>query len=182
MFFYQYSKTAHTLSLVSSLHNVFSSVQWEWYLENINQNDSTFKLAHHRIRSHSQNLSEKKFPHSYVVCSKFSLSYHTRVFTLWEFIGFTIYAFYCVYVRLLSHFTHVRLFSALWTVAHQAPLSVGDSPGKNTRVGHHALLQGVFPTQGLNPCFLGLLHWHPGSLPPGPSWEAHVCTLFQLKI
>ena len=27
----------------------------------------------------------------------------------------------------------------------------GDSPGKNTRVGCHALLQGIFPTQGLNP-------------------------------
>ena len=31
----------------------------------------------------------------------------------------------------------------------------GDSPGKNTGVGCHALLQGIFPTQGLNP---GLLH------------------------
>ena len=31
----------------------------------------------------------------------------------------------------------------------------GDAPGKNTGVGCHALLQGVFPTQGLNP---GLLH------------------------
>ena len=31
-----------------------------------------------------------------------------------------------------------------------------DSPGKNTRVGCHALLQGIFPTQGLNP---GLLHY-----------------------
>ena len=30
-----------------------------------------------------------------------------------------------------------------------------DSPGKNTRVGCHALLQGIFPTQGLNP---GLPH------------------------
>ena len=29
------------------------------------------------------------------------------------------------------------------------------SPGKNTRVGCHALLQGIFPTQGLNP---GLPH------------------------
>ena len=27
----------------------------------------------------------------------------------------------------------------------------GDSPGKNTRVGCHVLLQGIFPTQGLNP-------------------------------
>ena len=26
-----------------------------------------------------------------------------------------------------------------------------DSPGKNTGVGSHALLQGIFPTQGLNP-------------------------------
>ena len=26
-----------------------------------------------------------------------------------------------------------------------------DSPGKNTEVGCHALLQGIFPTQGLNP-------------------------------
>ena len=31
----------------------------------------------------------------------------------------------------------------------------GDSPAKNTRVGCHALLQGIFPIQGLNP---GLLH------------------------
>ena len=34
----------------------------------------------------------------------------------------------------------------------------GDSPGKNTGVGCHALLQGIFPTQGLNP---GLLHCRP---------------------
>ena len=27
----------------------------------------------------------------------------------------------------------------------------GDSPGKNTRVGCHAVLQGIFPTQGSNP-------------------------------
>ena len=38
----------------------------------------------------------------------------------------------------------------------------GDSPGKNTGVGCHALLQGIFPTQGSNPC---LLHWQADSLP-----------------
>ena len=32
---------------------------------------------------------------------------------------------------------------------------LGDSPGKNTGVGCHDLLQGIFPTQGLNP---GLPH------------------------
>ena len=29
-----------------------------------------------------------------------------------------------------------------------------DSPGKNTRVGSHSLLQGIFPTQGSNPGLL----------------------------
>ena len=31
---------------------------------------------------------------------------------------------------------------------------LGDSPGKNTGVGCHALLQGIFLTQGLNLCLL----------------------------
>ena len=46
----------------------------------------------------------------------------------------------------------------LWTVACQAPVSMGVS-GKNTGVGCHALLQGTFPTQGLNSSLLGLLRW-----------------------
>ena len=40
-----------------------------------------------------------------------------------------------------------------------------NSPDMNTGVGCHALLQGIFPTQGLNPRLLGLLHWQVGSLP-----------------
>ena len=34
----------------------------------------------------------------------------------------------------------------------------GNSPGKNTGVGCHALLQGIFPTERSNPCLLCLLH------------------------
>ena len=46
----------------------------------------------------------------------------------------------------------------------------GDSPGKDTGVGCHALLQGIFPTQGLNPglpqCRQILYHLsHQGSHP-----------------
>ena len=50
-----------------------------------------------------------------------------------------------------------------------------DSPGKNTGVGCHALLQGIFLTQGLNPCLsslLCLLQWWAGSLPLSATWEA----------
>ena len=38
-------------------------------------------------------------------------------------------------------------------------------PGKNTGVGCHALLQGIFPTQGSNPCLKRLLHWQADSSP-----------------
>ena len=45
-----------------------------------------------------------------------------------------------------------------------------DSPGKNTRVGYHALLQWIFPTQGSNLHLLHLLRWQASPLllvPPG---------------
>ena len=45
----------------------------------------------------------------------------------------------------LSCFSCLQLFVTLWTVAHQAPL--WDSPGKNTGVGCHFLLQGIFLTR-----------------------------------
>ena len=38
-------------------------------------------------------------------------------------------------------------------------------PGKNTKAGCHFLLQEIFPTQGLNPRLLSLLHWQADSLP-----------------
>ena len=50
------------------------------------------------------------------------------------------------------------------------PLCPWDSPGKNTAVGCHFLLQGIFPTQELNPHLLRLPHWQAGSsplVPPG---------------
>ena len=65
----------------------------------------------------------------------------------------------CVCVCLQS-LSRAQLFGTPWgtnpwgTVAPQAPLSI-DSLGKNTGVSCHSLLQGIFPTWGLNP---GLLH------------------------
>ena len=42
-----------------------------------------------------------------------------------------------------------------WTEEPGRLLCPWNSPGKNTEVGCHSLLQGIFPTQGLN---LGLPH------------------------
>ena len=39
------------------------------------------------------------------------------------------------------------------------PICPWNFPGKNAGVGCHFLLQGIFPTQGSNPCLLCLLQW-----------------------
>ena len=44
-------------------------------------------------------------------------------------------------------------------------LCLWDSPGQNTGAGSLSLLQGIFPTQGVNPRLLHLLHGQLGSLP-----------------
>ena len=86
--------------------------------------------------------------------------------------------------------SHVRFFVTPWTVAHQAPLSMGFS-SKNTGVGGRALLQGIFPMQGSNPVSyvtcIGrrvLYHWcHLGSpeglwaTPFRVSWNPELCGL-----
>ena len=64
-------------------------------------------------------------------------------------------------LRILRNILHAksrfsRLFVTLcdlWTDCSLPGSSLhGDSPGKNTGVSRHALFQGIFPTQGLNPC------------------------------
>ena len=72
-----------------------------------------------------------------------------------------------VWMDALSHFSHVRLIVTLLTVALQA-LSLWYSPGKNSGVHCHALLQGIFLTQGSSLSLLYLLRWQAVSLPQAP--------------
>ena len=57
----------------------------------------------------------------------------------------------------LSQFNLQGLSVTLWTVAHQAPLSTGFS--RQSRLGCHVLLQGIFLTQELNQGLVQLLHY-----------------------
>ena len=107
-----------------------------------------------RIDNHIQSLiSEQQYISPFIQSLKFSFSVYSvqransanillKLNLLW----------FCM----LSCFSCVQLFVTLWTVAHQASLS-RDSPGKNTGGDCHFLLQGIFPTQGLNPHLLCLL-------------------------
>ena len=62
----------------------------------------------------------------------------------------------------------------LWLHVH------GIFPGKNTRVGCHFLLQGIFLTQGWNPCLICLLLWQADSLPLEPQGSLRV-SMFNSK-
>ena len=64
---------------------------------------------------------------------------------------FVVQSLGCVRLLLRPHGLQPARFLCPW-----------DFPGKNTRVGCHFLFQGIFLTQGLNPC---LLHWQVNSLP-----------------
>ena len=82
--------------------------------------------------------------------------------------------YYLKHACRLSCFSRVWLSVMLWTAVCQAPLSMGYTPDKNTGMGCHTLLQGIFPTQGSNLRLLCLLPWQAGSLPPAPpgkSWN-----------
>ena len=73
-------------------------------------------------------------------------------------------AFYVSAVRvviMLQSLSHVRPFVTPWTIAARL-LCPWDFLGKNTGVGCHFLLQGIFPTQWLN---LHLLRCQADSLP-----------------
>ena len=80
-------------------------------------------------------------------------------------------------VCVLSHSVVSHSFATPWTVACQPPLSMGFSR-QEYRSGLPCLLQGIFPTQGLNPC---LLHcrWilYPLSLPGKPRWKDYTALI-----
>ena len=59
---------------------------------------------------------------------------------------------------------------SLWLYELQSSrfLCPWDSPGKNTVVGCHAFLQGIFLTQGSNSHLLRLLHWQADFFTPEP--------------
>ena len=74
------------------------------------------------------------------------------------------------------------LFVTLWTIACQAPPSMGFSRQEYWS-GLPALLQGIFLTQGSNPCLLRLLHRQSDSLSlASPGKHGKLFQIFQLGV
>ena len=74
----------------------------------------------------------------------------------------------------LSCFSHVQLFTTPWTVAHQAPLSMGFSR-QDYWSGLPFPALGDLPNSGIKLCLLCLLHWQEGSLPWMPPGKPLCC-------
>ena len=70
--------------------------------------------------------------------------------------------------------SYVQLFATPWTVAHQAPPSMGFS-GQEYWSGLPFLSPGDLPDPGIEPRSPALQADALTSEPPGKPWEAHVC-------
>ena len=110
----------------------------------------------------------------------FHLLNHTLLISLWLIFGELMFNFRaCIYrypygarldcvARLLYCclvISHIQLSPTPWTVAYQAPLSMG-FPRQEYWMGCHSLLQGICPTQESN---LRLLNWQ---IHCRATWEA----------
>ena len=91
---------------------------------------------------HSWSIEKKPFITNFHMCPI------PRLHWLWINVLFIVYVLFCAY-----SLCRVWLFVTPWTVAHQSPLSMGILQARI--LDCHALLQGIFPTQGSNP---GLPH------------------------
>ena len=95
--------------------------------------------------------------------------YIFHVIHVWCFWCIYVYICICTYVYMCGLSGSVMSDSLRpQGLQHIRLLCPWDSPGKNTGLGCHALLQGIFPTQGLNPGLphcRQILHWlnHKGS-------------------
>ena len=72
---------------------------------------------------------------------------------------------------MLSHFSHVQLFATPWTVAHQAPLSIGFSKQEYWS-GLTFPSPGDLPNQGIQPMSLISLELAGGFFTTSTNWEA----------
>ena len=75
---------------------------------------------------------------------------------------------------MLSRFSHVRLFVTLLDCSPPGSSVHGIFSDKNIGVGCHVLLQGIFPTQILNPPLITSPALAGGFFTTSATWEAHV--------
>ena len=113
--------------------------------------------------------------HSFIFCL-----YHLRAFSVCVSSVLTRSFVILYLVHVLSHFSCIRLFVTLWTIAYKAPLSMAFSR-KESWSGLPCARPGDLPDPGIEPASFMSLAWHVGSLPlvpPGKSIRFRVTLFF----
>ena len=125
----------------SSVHGIFQARILEW-------------VAVPTSRGSSQPRDQ-----THISCIGRQILYH---WTTWEALMYT-----CLGVCMLSCFSHVWLFTTLWTVAHQAPLFSGFSQ-QECWSGSPFLPPGDLPNPGIKPTSPTIPALAGGSIPLAP--------------
>ena len=95
----------------------------------------------------------------------FSIYIHIHTYIHYICVCVYIYIYTHIYIKCVCVLSHVWHFFATLRTTDHLFLCPQDFPGKNSGVGCHFLLGGIFPTQGLNLSLLHFLHWQVYSLP-----------------
>ena len=134
----------------------------------------------------------------------YSLKQNLFFFQIDQDVGIRLCTKHCFFLNVLQHFSIVMPYCILtdtifkcsmWEKTERTgkrfaslqeclPLSVEVFQARNTRVGCRFLLQGIFPTLGLNPHPLHLLHWQEGCLPlvpPAKGFTTRKLTVIQVS-
>ena len=75
---------------------------------------------------------------------------------------------------MLSYFSRVQFFATLWTVAHQAPLSMGSPRQEEYWSGLWCPPRGDLPDPGIEPLSLMSPALAGQFLTTSATWEAHI--------
>ena len=130
--------------------------------------------SHHIPKPPSQQLLEASpapQPHGlFQVHGPFSATSAYKPFTSRTRSSYTWQVYACIHVKSLE--LHPSLCDPMDCSPPGGSVH-GVSPGKNTGVGCHALLQGIFPTQGSSPHLPWLLYCRWILLPPSP-WQVYI--------
>ena len=141
---------------------ILCHANWKWEVERVKEYDNTLQMSP-LIPNFQQYHIDQIILHD----SHRSLDHWGNRFLNSAQMCTCVCVCVCVCVCMLNCFSHVWLFATPWNGPARLHYP-WDSPGRNTGVGCHVLLQGIFQTQGLNPRLSYFLHWQAGFLPLAP--------------
>ena len=113
-----------------------------------------FYVTFHNTETQKFNNVSKNFKAKIFVLAGWGGKSKHHIIFAFIFYATKLYFVYNVNFVAFQSLSHSRFFVTPWTVAHQAPLSIGFSRQEYWSVGFPFLFQGIFLTQGLNPCLL----------------------------